>query len=76
MANAKKQRRQLRALERLENRIEIDGLGFARSSHISGNTTQQEVEHHQLRKKLDMFPKCEPRIHPSDSRNRLRSFFS
>lgn len=52
MANSKKLRRQQRALERLEGRIALDGLGFAESCNKHRNTWSQEREHHTLRKRL------------------------
>ena len=72
MANDKKLRRQQRALDRLEAKIEIDGLGFARSPSVSENSWSQEREHHRLRDKLGLIPKGPVRMHPSDSRNRIR----
>lgn len=66
MANAKKLRRQQRALERLEARIEIDGLGLARQPGVSGNTWEENREHYNLREALGLNPKLAPRPHPAD----------
>jgi len=64
MANPKKIRRQQRALERLEAKLEIDGLGFAKSSHISSNSEKDAMDHHRLRVKLDLFPKYDGPVRP------------
>ena len=67
MTNTKKQRRRERALERLEKKIELDGLGFAKSSQASSNKFSHEIEHHALRKNLGKLPKFSgnPKPRPS-----------
>lgn len=67
MANIKKQKRRERALERLEKRIELDGLGFAKNSQSSSNKFSHEIEHHALRSNLGKLPKFSgnPKSRPS-----------